>query len=223
MGFLLQNGFSASKADVSLFIKHWDNHILLVLIYVDDILVTGSDTGSIASLIQSMSSIFAVKDLGDLHHFLGLEVHRHSTGIFLSQRRYTMDLLRRAKMDGAKLISTPMSASCKLSKSSGGPIFDPLLFRSIVGALQYLTFTRPDIAFAVSKLCQFLHNPLSKHWMVAKRILRYLKGTLPFGLHFSPSDTLRLQAFSDADWAGCLDDRRSQSGFCIFMGHNLIS
>jgi histone deacetylase 1/2 len=126
-------------------------------------------------------------------------------------------------MDGAKPVSTPFSPGDPLSKFMGNPMADPHLYRSVVGALQYATITRPDITYAVNKASQFMHSPTDEHWNGVKRILRYLKGTLHFGLHISSTSSFELHAYSDADWAGCPDDRRSTSGFCVFLGSNLLS
>ena len=120
---------------------------------------------------------------------------------------------------------TPLSSSESLSLVQGDPLGpdDSTQYRSIVGALQYLTLTRPDISFSVNKVCQFLHAPTTSHWTAVKRILRYIKGTLNTGLTFRRSSSTLLSAFSDADWAGCPDDRRSTGGFAVFFGPNLIS
>ena len=128
-------------------------------------------------------------------------------------------------MQHCKSVSTPLSTSEKLSAQDGellGPA-DVTRFRSIVGALQYLTLTRPDISFSVNKVCQFLHSPTTLHWPTVKRILRYLKFTVSTGLKIKRSNSILVSAFSDADWAGCVDDRRSTSGFAVFLGSNLIS
>lgn len=110
-----------------------------------------------------------------------------------------------------------------LSKHDGDPMDDPHLYRAIVGALQYATITRPDIAFAVNKVSQFMHAPTTTHWASVKRILRYLNGSLSHGLSLQPDPSLTLHAYSDAHWAGCPDDRPSTSGYCIYLGPNLIS
>lgn len=125
----------------------------------------------------------------------------------------------------ASLVSTPMVAGSKLSKTDTGEFNDPFLYRSTVGALQYATITRPDISFAVNKVCQFMSKPLDSHWVVVKRILRYLKGTISYGLHLKPTLTapVSLTAYSDADWGSDTDDRRSTSGACVFLGNNLVS
>ncbi|WVZ95958.1 hypothetical protein U9M48_041658, partial [Paspalum notatum var. saurae] len=124
-----------------------------------------------------------------------------------------------------KPVSTPLSVSEKLSRTEGEPLSldDSTKYRSIVGGLQYLTLTRPDISFSVNKVCQFLHSPTSVHWRAVKRILRYIRGTLSVGLKIKKSCSKLLSAFADADWACCPDDRKSIGGFAVFFGSNLIS
>jgi hypothetical protein len=126
-------------------------------------------------------------------------------------------------MDSAKPCSTPFSTSDTLSKFDGNPMADPHTYRSIVGALQYAIITRPDISYVINKASQFMHSPTDEHWNGVKRILRYLKGTLFYGLHIRVNSSFDLHAYSDADWAGCPDDRRSTSGFYVFLGSNLLS
>ncbi|XP_042497575.1 uncharacterized mitochondrial protein AtMg00810-like [Macadamia integrifolia] len=174
-------------------------------------------------VIASLGKEFAIRDLGNLHYFVGIEVMYHPQGIILSQQRYIMDLLKRIGMDGAKPVHNPMSSSTKLSRNCGTPMTEPSLYRSAVGALQYATLTRPNISFSVNKVCQFLHSPTEEHWQAIKRILRYLKDTVAHGLLISKTTSQRLMAFSDANWAGCIDDHRYTGGFAIFIGTNLIS
>ena len=116
-----------------------------------------------------------------------------------------------------------MVPNTTLSRFDGDPIDDPHLYRSIVGALQYATLTGPDIAFAVNKVSQFMQSPTTPHWAAVKRIIRYLKGSLSHGITLKPISSFDLHAYSDADWAGSLDDRKSTSGFCIYLGGNIIS
>jgi histone deacetylase 1/2 len=135
-------------------------------------------------------------------------------------------LLERAKMEDCKPISTPMISSLKLSKTGGTSFQDPTLYRSIVGALQYITITRPELSFSVNKVCQFMSSPQEDHWLAVKRILRYLQDTQHDGLHLqkaSPSVPFSLIGYCDADWANDPDDRRSTSGGCIFLGPNLLT
>uniref|UniRef100_A0A2N9GPV0 Reverse transcriptase Ty1/copia-type domain-containing protein n=1 Tax=Fagus sylvatica TaxID=28930 RepID=A0A2N9GPV0_FAGSY len=220
---LLELGFHGSRSDSSLFIYKTTSLTMFILIYVDDIIITSSKPSAIDDLLLSLTHDFAVKDLGPLNFFLGVEVLSTPHGILLSQQRYIMDLLIRTKMNEAKPITTPMASTTSLSAFEGEPFPDHTLYRSTVGALQYLGLTRPDIAFAVNKLSQFLQKPTLLHWQSVKRLLRYLKHTIYFGLHISRSSAPMIQAFSDADWAGSRDDRRSTGSYCIFLGKNLIS
>jgi histone deacetylase 1/2 len=218
-------GFRASQADSSLFIYQQGGETTYILIYVDDIIVASSSSQATQELIDRLRDSFAIKDLGDLHYFLGIEVTRNSDGIVLRQAKYARDLLLREGMKDCKQASSPMCTAERLSKHEGKllSLREASRYRSVVGTLQYLTLTRPDIAFAVNKVCQFMQNPTDLHWIAAKRILRYVKGTLQGGLLINKSNSTLLSAFSDADWAGSVDDRRSTSGFVVFFGANPVS
>lgn len=187
--------------------------------YVDDILITGSSSWLVHELINRLNAQFALKQLGELDYFLGIEVKHLSTGaLLLTQSKYIRELLSRA--------ASPMFSSCKLNKEGTDVMSNPQLYRSIVGALQYATLTRPEIAYSINKVCQFMANPLESHWKVVKRILRYLKASQHHGLLLQPADQpskFSITAFSDADWASDPDDLRSTSGSCIFFGPNLVS
>ncbi|WVZ64535.1 hypothetical protein U9M48_014036 [Paspalum notatum var. saurae] len=135
----------------------------------------------------------------------------------MTQQKYATDILKRAGMESCKPAPTPLSSETCLGTE------DATKFRSLVGALQYVTLTRPDLSFPVNKVCQFLHAPTTSHWTAVKRILRYVKGTISYGLKLQKSPSMLVSAFSDADWAGSLDDRRSTSGFFVFLGTNLVS
>ena len=198
---------------------------MYLLIYVDDIILTSSSNSAIEALLKDLQCDFALKDLGNLHYFLGIEVKRKNNGILLTQEKYANDILKRVAMQHCKPSDTPLSVSEKLSVEDGDRLSDEdgKRYRSIVGMLQYLTLTRPDIAFAVNKVCQFLHSPTSIHWTTVKRILRYIRGTLRVGLKITKSKYTLVSAFSDADWAGSPDDRRSTGGFTVYFGDNLVS
>jgi len=220
---LCELGFLSSKANSSLFILQNTSLTMFVLVYVDDIIITASVPEAIPDLLQQLRTSFAVKDLGKLNFFLGVEVTTLKSGLLLSQRRYILDLLKRTNMIEAKPLSSPMASSSSLSAFAGDPMEDPLLYHSTVGSLQYLSLTRPDLAFAVNHVCQFMHKPSKLHWQAVKRILRYLKHTLSHGLLLTRSNVSNLEVFSDADWVGCPDDRKSTGGYCVFLGSNLIS
>jgi histone deacetylase 1/2 len=224
-GKLVALGFVPSKADTSLFYYNKGGHSMFILVYVDDIIVASSSSEAVNALLMDLKEEFALKDLGNLHYFLGIEVKRGKDGLLMSQERYARDVLMRSGMDKCKPMDTPMSSVEKLSVHSGeklGPS-DSTKYRSVVGALQYLTLTRPDISFSVNKVCQFLHAPTTSHWSAVKRILRYVQGTVTMGLKLVRSTSMLVSAFSDADWAGCVDDRRSTGGFAVYLSENLIS
>ena len=182
----------------------------------------GSSDAFISSLIGTLQIEFALKDLGHLNFFLGIQVVRDSHGLHLRQSKYILDVLHRAQMIGAKPYAAPCVAGSKLSSHSGDPLPDITEYRQIVGALQYCTLTRPEISYSVNQLCQHLHSPTTTHWSSAKRVLRYLKGTIDYGLYYTPG-SLNLHAYSDSDWAGDPDDRRSTTGYGVFLGPCLVS
>ena len=215
-------GFVESQVDYSLFTVHSHNIHLFVLIYVDDIIITGTHGDVIFMLIQKLKGEFAMKDLGPLHYFLGVQAFRDQNGLYLTQTKYISDILHRTKMVGAKPYSAPTVSGSKMSQFDGDPLSDGTEYRQIVGALQYCTLTRPDIAFSVNQLCQFMHSPTSAHWTTTKRVLRYLKGTIDHGL-FLPTGSLQLSAYCDFDWAGGLDDCHSTGGYGIYLGSFLVS
>ena len=216
-------GFRQSTSDTSLFILRQGKDIAYLLLYVDDIVLTASATSLLKHIINSLSSEFNMTDMGELHHFLGIAVSRDSTGLFLQQQNYAADILHRTNMTNCNPCNTRVDTKSKLATEAGKPVADPTLYRSLAGALQYLTFTRPDISFAVTKICLFMHDPREPHLHALKRILRYVKGTISLGLLLYRSSEARLIAYSDADWAGCPTTRRSTSGHCVFLGENLIS
>lgn len=221
--YLLTLGFVNSVADTSLFIKKGTNVTLYVLVYVDDMIITGSSNMAIDNLITVLEARFSLKDLGESKYFLGIELHRDSRGLHLRQQKYIADLLEKTKMASAKPVSTPMSPTPKLTLTSGTKLDDPREYRQTIGSLQYLSFTRPDIAYAVNKLSQFMHQPTDLHWSAAKRILRYLVATPAHGVYMRRGTPLTLHGFSDADWAGDTDDFVSTNAYVIYLGGTPIS
>ncbi|XP_019183561.1 PREDICTED: uncharacterized protein LOC109178368 [Ipomoea nil] len=220
--FLISAGFNSSKTDVSLFHYTTGESKVFLLVYVDDIIMLGNDVVLIDTLLKQLSTTFKIRDLGEPGFFLGIETLKVPGGMLLTQRRYMGDILIRAGMVDCKPLATPASVTQAVSPSTH-PYENPTQYRRIVGALQYLTITRPDLSFAVNRLCQFMHSPTDDHWGLLKRVLRYIKGTLDYGLRLTPSSSMALHAFSDSDWAGCPIDRKSTSGYAVFLGSNLIS
>ncbi|GJT25247.1 ribonuclease H-like domain-containing protein [Tanacetum coccineum] len=173
-------------------------------------------------IIASLHQEFSMTDLGALNYFLGISVTRDSSGMFLSQKKYAVEILERAHMANCNPCRTPVDTESKLG-NDGDPVSDPTLYWNLAGSLQYLTFTRPDISYAVQQVCLHMHDPREPHFSALKRILRYVRGTLDYGLQLFSSSTTSLVAYSDADWAGCPTTRRSTSGYCVFLGNNLLS
>ncbi|KAG8490833.1 hypothetical protein CXB51_014023 [Gossypium anomalum] len=210
--------------DASLLVKISSDYTLYVLVYVDDIVITGSSPDKINCFVQQLHNKFALKDMGDLHYFLGIEVSRStSSSLHLCQQKYVRELLSRNSMANAKSVHTPMVGSVLLSKDQGERLVDPSEYRSLAGALQYVVLTRLDIAYAVNRVCQFMHAPTKTHMVALKCILRYLRGTLSHGLVFRRSDRLSLVGYADANWGLDFDDRRSTIGYCMYFGHTLVS
>jgi hypothetical protein len=160
---LLQFGFVHSATDTSLFIYVSHNVLCYCLVYVDDIIITGNVSTFVDAIITKLSHTFSVKDMGHLHFFLGIEVIPTDKGLFLSQHKYIRDLLSKTSMNMAKDVHTPMSTSTPLTLSDGSAPTDSTDYRKVIGALQYLGLTRPDIAFAVNRLSQFMHKPTECH------------------------------------------------------------
>ncbi|KAK1609668.1 hypothetical protein QYE76_033341 [Lolium multiflorum] len=221
---LRAHGFVPSTADSSLFLLQTPKVTMYFLVYVDDIILISSSVLASDALIASLGKDFAVKDLGALHYFLGLEVAQCASGLVMTQKKYSLDILRHAGMLKCKPTATPMSSD-KITAADGVLLTsdEATEYRSIVGGLQYLTITRPDISYAVNRVCQYLHTPRDTHWAAVKRILRYVQSTLSHGLHIRPTTSGVLSAYSDADWAGSPDDRRSTGGYAVFFGSNLIA
>ena len=220
--FLPSLGFSSSHSDPSLFIRHSDNGMVALLLYVDDIVITGSDSKGMHEVISELSLVFDMKDLGFLSYFLGLEVLKTKNGLFLCQTKYAKDLLIKTGMDTIRACNSPCLPHCQMTKDQGVLLADPTSYRSIVGALQYLTFTRPDIAYAVNTVCQFMTAPTDVHFAAVKRILRYLQGSIHKGLSYSSTgglnNAVNIKAYCDADWAGEVIQRRSTTGFVVYLG-----
>ncbi|KAJ9541460.1 hypothetical protein OSB04_027966 [Centaurea solstitialis] len=219
---VLSFGFSTSQYDSGLFTRHTEAGSIMLLLYVDDMIITGNDSTSIASLKQSLSSTFEMKDLGKLHYFFGLEVLSDTSGTYLCQAKYISDLLSKAGLSDTKVASTPLEHNLHLTPSAGTPLQDPTRYRQLVGSLVYLIVTRPDIAYAVHTVSQFMAAPRSDHYAALLRILRYLKGTMFHGLYFSSTSSLVLRGISDADWDSDMTNRRSTTGYCFFLGDSLI-
>ncbi|XP_060965504.1 uncharacterized mitochondrial protein AtMg00810-like [Cannabis sativa] len=220
---LLQEGFKQSQADYTLFTRGFDDTFIALLVYVDDIIITGPNISILHQLQESLHLKFILKALRDLKYFPGFEIARAEEGLFLCQRKYTLQLLEDSGFMGSKPSKTPMDPKLKLDNEHGEALDNPSHYRQLVGKLLYLTLSRPDITYAVNSLSQFMANPRTTHLQAVNHLLRYIKGNPGQGLLYSKSSSLHLCGFSDSDWASCPVTRRSTTGFCIFLGDCLIS
>ncbi|GJY03740.1 putative RNA-directed DNA polymerase [Tanacetum coccineum] len=225
---LFENGFVQSANDFSLFIKHDQGVILILLVYVDDIIVTGNNIDEINKFKQFLSSKFLIKDLGKLKYFLGIEVVDIPEGICLTQRKYCTELLSEFGMLACKPCGTPIESnpdSKKLVSKFGDDeaLTGITQYQKLVGKLIYLTMTRPDISYAVHCLSQVMHSPMKSHLRLAFRVLRYLKNAPGCGITFKRNADNNLRVFVDSDWAKCKITRRSITGYSVFLGNNLVS
>ena len=213
----------ASHYDSALFLRRTDKGTILLLLYVDDIIITGDDLSGIQELKDFLSRQFEMKDLGHLRYFLGLEITHSTDGLYITQVKYASELLSQAGLTDSKTVDTPVELNAHLTPTGGQPLSNPSLYRRLVGSLVYLTATRPNISYAIYQVSQYLSAPRSTHYATVLRILRYLKGTLFHGLFYSAQSPLILRAFSDADWTGDPIDYRSTTGYCFLLGSSLIS
>ena len=217
-------GYKQSQGDHTLFTKHSAlGGVTALIVYVDDIIVTGNHQAEMDSLKVCLLKEFEVKELGRLKYFLGLEVAHSRHGIFISQQKYVLDLLSETGKLGCKPVETPIEQNHRLSEFVEDATVDRESYQKLVGKLIYLSHTRPDIAYAVGVVSQFMHNPKENHLRAVYRILQYLKGTPGKGILFTKGQGITLEAYTDADYAGSVDDRRSTSGYCTFLGGNLVT
>ena len=196
---------------------------MILLVYVDDIIITGDDDSAIGELALYLGSEFAIKHLGPFRYFLGIEVAYSSNGLFICQRKYTIDLLQDLGKEESRPLPTPIEANHRLGADDNKALVDPGSYQRLVGKLIYFTHTRPDIAYTVGVLSQFMHTPCVSHLHTAHRVLRFLKGTIGRGLLFRRHSVLNLEVYTDADYVGSVVDRHSTSGYCTFLGGNLIT
>ena len=222
--YLMEFGFTCSIPDPSLFVYAKGKDVILLLLYVDVMLITGNNSETLASLLAELNKQFKMKDLGQMHYFLGIQARFHIDGLFLSQQKYAEDLLVDASMSDCAPMPTPLPLQLNKQRNQNQELFsNPTYFRSLAGKLQYLTLTRPDIQFDVNYVCKKMHAPTVLDFSLLKRILRYVKGTMTMGINFRKDSDCTLRAYSDSDWSGCQETRRSTGGYCTYFGLNLIS
>lgn len=166
---------------------------------------------------------YETSDMGMLHHFLGMEIYQEEEGVYISQKNYAEKILKKFGMHECKPVATPLVVNEKLMKDNGTKKVDATLYRSLVGNLLYLTATRPDIMFATSLLSRFMHCPSQTYLGAAERVLRYLQGTVNFGVRYERNLQQKLVGYCDSDWGGCFDDMKSTSGYAFSFGSGVFS
>ncbi|KAL6555899.1 hypothetical protein OROGR_005187 [Orobanche gracilis] len=221
--YLTSNGFEKGAVDKTLFTVQEGDDLLMVQIYVDDIIFGSTNLDLCQRFSHLMQSKFEMSMMGELSYFLGLQVKQLPTGIFINQEKYSKELLNKFGMSTSKSSSTPMSTSLQISADEAGKPVDQSLYRKLIGSLLYLTASRPDIQFAVGVCARYQVTPKESHFITAKRILKYVKGTVDVGLWYPKEGDFDLVGYSDSDLGGCKLDRKSTSGTCHFLGPRLVS
>ena len=222
--FFLKIGFKKCPFEQTLFIQIREGgKILIVCLYVDDLIFTGNNEDMFLEFKNSMMKEFDMTDLGRMSYFLGIEVAQTSNGIFICQKKYVQDVLKRFQMEGCNHVYNPIVPGCHLTKDVEGERIDSTLYKQIIGSLMYLSATRPDIMYVTSLLSRFMEEPTMLHFQAAKRVLRYLKGTSNFGILYKREKGNNLVGYSDSDYAGDLEDRKSTSGYVFFLNSGAIS
>ena len=221
--YLLTLGCQKSWSEFTLYIKKIKEDYLIVSLYVDDLLVTGNNVGLVNEFKVEMKQVLEMTDLGEMTYFLGIEVHQQQHDVFICQKKYAKEILKKFRMEECKPTSTPMNQKEKFCKEDGAEKADEGLFRSMIGCLMYLTSTRPDIMYVVSLLSRYMHCASKNNFQATKRVLRYVKGTIDYGIKFSQVKIFILHGYSDNDWTGCVDDMQSTSGYCFSFGSGVFS
>jgi hypothetical protein len=207
-----------------MYFKVRGNQPVILIMYVDDLFLIGYE-GLISWCKRELTSEFEMKGLGLMHYFLGLEVWQRQGEIFLAQGKYTVNALKRFGMMDCKSMSTPMVTNLRKLHDSDtcSNLVDPTMYRQLIGSLMYMIHTRPDISYAVIAMSQFMTELRQRHWVAAKHILRYLRGTITYGLRYTSSGGLFLHGYADVDWARSPVDRKSTYGYYFSLGSAMIS
>ncbi|XP_031249322.1 uncharacterized protein LOC116107157 [Pistacia vera] len=218
---LLSLDFVRSPNEHTLYIREAEDDVMIISLYVDDLLVIGSNQAQVLEFKKSMHSEFEMTDLGEMSYF-GMKIDQCVDGIFVNQRKYASEVLKKFCIENCKPVDLPLVPNLKLSKSDEAKKVDEGLYRSLIGCLLYLTATRLDLMYATSLLSRFMSQPTKTHFKTAKRVLRYVKGSTDFGVWFKRSENLKLVGLSDSDWAGLTYDMRSTSRYAFFLNCGAI-
>jgi hypothetical protein len=219
---LLDRGFQLGLIDPTLFTKRVDGEIFICQIYVDDIIFGSTNKAFNEEFSKLMTNKFEMSMMGELRFFLGFEIKQLREGTFICQAKYIQDMLKRFNMKDLNGAKTPMATNCHLALDPGGKDVDPKVYRSMIGSLLYLCASRPDIVLSVGVCARYQAAPKESHLVAVKRIFRYLVHSPRFGLWYPKGYGFSLVGYTDSDWAGDKDDRKSTSGACQFLGMSLV-
>jgi hypothetical protein len=220
--FLTSLGFTKSKVDPNLYFKVMNDEPVILLLYVDDLLLTGEEN-LITDCKKNLTVEFEMKYLGLMHYLLGLEFWKSPEKIFLNQGKYSVEILKRFDMFECKAMNTPMETNMKLLVDTSSKLVYATLYKQIIGSLTYLTNTKPNILFFVNTLIQYLVEPKCVHLVAAKHVLRCLKGTLDYGLCYTGDHDFRLYSYTNSYWVGSASDKKSTSGCCFILQSTITS
>lgn len=221
--YFVKEGFQKCYCEHTLFVKTEGGNSLIISLYVDDLIYTSNSESMLETFKRSMQEEFSMTDLGKMKYFLGVEVIQDEVGIFISQRKYALDTLKKYGMEDCNSVKNPMVPGNKLTKMGAGGAVDPTEYKQLVGSLRYLTATRPDLIYSVNVVSRYMENPRGEHMMAVKRILRYVQGTTDYGIQYLRGGEERLVGYVDSDYAGDEDDRKSTSGYTFMFGGGAVS
>ncbi|KAK6149350.1 hypothetical protein DH2020_016875 [Rehmannia glutinosa] len=225
--YFQQNSFQRIQSEPSLYVKKQvfekGQDCLLVQIYVDDIIFGATNESLCKKFSKLMQGEFEMSMMGELNFFLGLQIKQCQEGLYISPSKYTKEILKKFGIEEGRTVSTPMATNVKIDKDEKGKSVDESKYRGMIGSLLYLTASRPDILHVVCLYARFQSNPKESHMSAVKRIFRYLKGTIQYGLFYPKNENFSLKGYSDSDYAGNIDDWKGTSGSCQFLGDCLVS
>ena len=211
-------GYHQCNGDHTLFFQHpCSGGVVVLIVYVDDIIITGNNEPEIKKLEEQSEKQFEIKKLGPLKYFLGIEFARSSDGILMTQHKYILDLLEETKHLHSRINDTPIESNHRLTLNKDDPKVEITPYQKLIGKLCFLSHTRPDTCYAANVLSQFMHSPRKTHYHAAFRVLRYLKGTVGLGIAFRKTGNINIRMYTDSDFARSLVDRRSTTGYCTFF------
>ena len=220
--YLLSQGFIRCKSDPNVYMLRSIDSLLIIVLYVDDLLITGSSISVISTVKTTLHDRFSMTDMGPLHYFLGLEINQSDSGIKVTQSKYVKYLLVRFQITDCKSTATPFLSGVKLEDIGDTPLVDCTRYRQLAGSPLYFAHSRPDLSYAIGAVSRYMQEPHELHWKAFKRIIWYVKETTSYGIHYESRCTLDLVGYTDFDWLGDAKDRKSTLRYVFSIGSGPI-